>query len=544
MFFKQIKFKVSLYLALALAPVMVLFPYLIVQHQRNHLQDEISRHVVQISEIVVKSTRYAMMLNRQDMAEKIIQDIGQQEGIERVRIISKDGTIIHSSRSSEVGFSVEQSDEPCVNCHLSSKPLTKVPDERRWKIYPAPDGHRVLGTMQPISNEPSCSSASCHEHKASQSVLGIVDVAYSLKDVDQVLNLHSSYLYGTAAVVVFLVAASVGVLMQLLVYVPLKDLESGAKKISLGDLDHTIPVRSDDDFGHVAGSFNHMTVALKNSMSETQELVHTLETKVLVKTKELQLAQAEVAQGEKLSAIGLLASGIAHELNNPLTGVLTFTSLLRKKMPDGSPDAEDLDLVIRETKRCAAIIRRLLDFAREKVPVKGFFNLNQLIEDTVHFVDRPASLQQISITHSLDAELPLVWGDADLIKQVLLNIIVNAEQSIEGAGEVRVSSRRYHAPTLPASAVQPVPLVEIAVADTGCGISEANLQRIFDPFFTSKEVGKGTGLGLSVSYGIIKSHGGAIKVESIVGSGSTFRVYLPIEAPFDEPQPKAGENTP
>ena len=544
MFFKHIKYKVSLYLALALAPVMVLFPYLIVQHQRNHLQEEISRHVVQISEIVVKSTRYAMLINKQEMAEKIIQDIGQQDGIERVRIISKEGTIIHSSRPAEVGYSVEQSDEPCVNCHLTSKPLTKVPDEKRWKIYAAPDGHRVLGTMQPIPNERSCSSASCHEHKASQSVLGIVDVAYSLTEVDRTLDLHANYLYAIAAVVVALVAASVGLLMQRLIYVPLKDLESGATTIALGDLNHSIPVRSDDDFGHVAGAFNHMTVALKNSISETQELVHTLEVKVQEKTNQLQKAHAEVAQGEKLAAIGLLASGIAHELNNPLTGVLTFTSLLRKKMPDGTPDAEDLDLVIRETKRCAAIIRRLLDFAREKVPVKGFFNLNRLIEDTVHFVDRPASLQQVAITTDLDPDLPEIWGDADLIKQVLLNIIVNGEQAIEGAGEVRVRSRRRPAASPAVPGIEPVSLVEIAVQDTGCGIPEANLQRIFDPFFTSKEVGKGTGLGLSVSYGIIKSHGGGIKVESTVGSGTTFHIFLPVDAPLEDTQCEAGKSTP
>ena len=450
----------------------------------------------------------------------------------------------HSSRSAEVGYSVEQSDEPCVNCHLTSKPLTKVADENRWKIYAAPDGHRVLGTMQPIPNEPSCSSASCHEHKASQSVLGIVDVAYSLTEVDRTLDVHANYLYAIAAVVVALVAASVGLLMQRVIYIPLKDLESGAATIALGDLDHNIPIRSDDDFGHVAGAFNHMTVALKNSLSETQELVHTLEAKVHEKTHELQKAHAEVAQGEKLAAIGLLASGIAHELNNPLTGVLTFTSLLRKKMADGTPDAEDLDLVIRETKRCAAIIRRLLDFAREKVPVKGFFNLNRLIEDTVHFVDRPASLQKVSITTDLDAELPEIWGDADLIKQVLLNIIVNAEQAIAGAGEVRVRSRRYLAPSPPVPGIDPVPLVEIAVEDSGCGIPEANLQRIFDPFFTSKEVGKGTGLGLSVSYGIIKSHGGGIKVESVVGTGTAFHIFLPIDAPIDDTPSKAGKSTP
>lgn len=544
MFFKQIKFRVSLYLAIALTPVVVLFPYLIVKHQQDHLQQEISRHVVQISEIVVKSTRYAMLMNEQELTDKIIEDIGQQEGIERVRIISKDGTIIHSNHASEVGYSVDRTDEPCIKCHLSSTPLTKVADEDRWKVYTATDGHRTLAAMQPIRNEPSCSSASCHEHPANQSVLGIVDVAYSLQDIDQTLGQHSSFLLFISSVVALLVAASVGMLLHRLIYVPLHDLETGAKKFAQGELDHNIPVRSDDDFGHVADAFNHMTVALKESMAETKELVQTLEVKVDEKTRALQVAQAEIIQGEKLAAIGLLASGIAHELNNPLTGVLTFTSLLRKKMADGTPDAEDLDLVIRETKRCAGIIRRLLDFAREKVPVKGFFDLNRLIEDTVHFVDRPASLQQVEISTHLEPDLPQIWGDADLIKQVLLNVIVNAEQAIEGEGQVVVSSRRYQGTQPPAPGIAAGPLVEVSVQDTGCGIPEANLKRIFDPFFTSKEVGKGTGLGLSVSYGIIKSHGGGVQVDSVVGSGTTFHIYLPIEAPPEESKRKADESTP
>jgi two-component system NtrC family sensor kinase len=540
---ENLKLKVSLYLIIALSTAMVLFTLLIVKHQVEELQNEISRHVTQISEVIVKSTRYAMLLNKRDIAEKIIQDIGKQKGIERVRVLNKDGTIIHSNRSAEIGYSIDQQAEPCVKCHQTSKPLVQVPDDMRWTIYRTPEGKRSLSTMQAIRNEPSCSSASCHEHRASQSVLGIVDIAYSLEEIDQKTSTHTAYLIGFSLGFIFLVAVSAGILLQRLIYLPLKDLESGAKKIASGDLDHNILVRNDDEFGRVAGSFNLMTTALKKSRFEMQELVQNLESKVRERTQELRVAEAEVAQGEKLASVGLLASGIAHELNNPLTGVLTFTSLLRKKMEDGSPDADDLDLVIRETKRCASIIKRLLDFAREKVPVKGFFNLNQLIEDTVRFIDRPASLQNIEITTDLDPDLPQVWGDADLIKQVILNILVNAQQAIEGQGKIVVESRRYvsKAPSKPG--VEPVPMVEVVIKDTGCGIPEANLQRIFDPFFTSKEVGKGTGLGLSVSYGIVKAHGGGIKVESAVGVGSTFRIYLPITSPVGENERNAGEGT-
>jgi len=537
----NLRIKVSLYLFIALTAAMILFTLLILKHREEDLQSVVSRHVTQISEVIVASTRYTMLVNKRDIAAKIIEDIGKEKGIERVRVISADGTIIHSNRSKEIGYSVEQNEEPCLHCHQTNQPLKQVPDDKRWTVFETPDGHRTLGTMHVIRNEPSCSSASCHEHPASQSVLGIVDVAYSLDELDQSMKAHGAHIIVISAGFILLFSISIGVLLQRLIYLPLKDLESGADKIASGNLDLDIPVRSGDEFGHVAGSFNDMTHALKKSRLELQELVQTLELKIEERTQELLVAEAEIAQGEKLASVGVLAAGIAHELNNPLTGVLTFSSLMRKKTPDGSEDAEDLDLVIRETKRCAAIIKRLLDFAREKVPVKGWFNLNQIIEETVRFTDRPASLMQIVITTHLDPELPQVWGDADLIKQVILNILVNAQQAIETQGSIIVESRPYIAKAPAKPGVEALPMVEIVVKDTGCGIPEANLQRIFDPFFTSKEVGKGTGLGLSVSYGIIKAHGGRINVESVVGEGTTFRIYLPITSPFGDTKHEAGK---
>ena len=540
----SLKVKVSLYLMVALSAAMVLFTLLIVKQQQEQLQTEISGHVLQISELIVKSTRYAMLVNKRDLADKIIEDIGKQKGIERVRILDKDGTIIHSNRPTEVGNFIDQQSEPCVHCHQTSQPLERIPDKMKWRIYETSEGRSMLGAMAAIRNEPSCSSASCHRHPASQSVLGIVDIAYSLDEIDQSLKLHALYIVGVSLGVILLIAVSFGILLQRLIYRPLKDLESGAEKITSGSLVHAIPVRSDDEFGRVAGSFNQMTAALNESRLEMQELVQTLELKVQDRTRELLAARAEVAQGEKLASIGVLASGIAHELNNPLTGVLTFTTLMRKKAQDGSEDAEDLDLVIRETKRCASIIRRLLDFAREKVPVMGFFNLNRVIEDTVRFVERPVSLQQIEVTTDLDPELPQVWGDADLLKQVIMNLLVNAQQAIEGNGTITVQSHPYLASAASTPDGEPISAVEIVITDTGCGIPPANLQRIFDPFFTSKEVGKGTGLGLSVSYGIVKSHGGKINVESVIGVGTTFRISLPIRSPFGETENNTGESSP
>jgi two-component system NtrC family sensor kinase len=371
-------------------------------------------------------------------------------------------------------------------------------------------------------------------HSKAQSVLGVLDIVYSLDDIDRKMRTSAITMAALSLGFIIIAALCVGFFVHRLVYVPLRDLETGARRLSTGNLEQTIPVRSEDEFGQLAASFNAMTVALRNSQSELREWGHTLEQKVAKRTQELHIAEAESARTEKLASVGLLAAGIAHELNNPLTGVLTFTTLLRKKMPDGSADAEDLDLVIRETKRCATIIRRLLDFAREKAPEKKFTDLNLVIEDTARIIERPASFRDIEIAMDLDPDLPQVWVDADLIKQVIMNMLVNAQHAIEHEGSITVRSRRFPQPKSPEPGGPPVPMVEISIIDTGCGIPEKNLKRIFDPFFTSKEVGKGTGLGLSVSHGIVRAHGGVIEVESAVGKGSTFRIYLPLEPPPGE----------
>lgn len=528
----SLKVKVGLYLALALTLAMLLFTVLVVRHQQDELLEAAVNHLNQISEVVTKSTRYAMLQNQPDYVFRIIQDVGHQANIAKVRILSKEGKIIHSSFAAEIGQKVDRTADGCILCHQSEKPLEQVPKSARSRIYSSPGGHRLLGSMEVIRNEPSCSSASCHVHNKAQSVLGVLDIVYSLEEIDR--RMQSNTLTIAAFSLGFIVIASLLVsgFISRLVYRPLRDLESGAKRLSSGNLGQLIPVRSRDEFGQLADSFNAMTLALKTSRTELQEWGHTLERKVEERTKELRIAEAETARTEKLASVGLLAAGIAHELNNPLTGVLTFSHLLRKKMPEGSQEAEDLDLVIRETKRCAAIIRRLLDFAREKPPEKSFADINLLIESTGRIIEKPASFRDVGITMDLDPDLPPIWVDADLIEQVIMNMLVNAQHAIERAGSITIRTRRV---TKPASQRQePVPMVEISIIDSGCGISKENLQRIFDPFFTTKEVGKGTGLGLSVSHGIVKAHGGAIEVDSIVGEGTTFRVYLPLQPPCED----------
>jgi len=535
----SLKFKVVLYLTAALSVPMLLFTGLMAWFLYNQILGKVSDHVMQLSEVITKSSRFAMLQNQPAYVDRIIHDVAAQEKIDRVRIVSKDGRITHSTFAPEIGQTVDRNAEACFHCHQSERPLEQVPRNERTWTFKGPDGKSLLGSMEVIRNEPSCYNAPCHQHKKETSVLGVLDINYSLEEIDSKLRTSTLEIAGFSLAFIALASLSVGFFVHRLVYLPLRDLESGAQRLSAGNLDQPIPVRSGDEFGKLARSFNSMTDALRGSRAELQDWAHTLEEKAERRTQELRRAQAETMRGEKLASVGLLASGVAHELNNPLTGILTFSHLVRQKMADGSADAEDMDLVIRETKRCAAIIKRLLDFAREKQPEKKFTDINQIIEDTVRIVERPAHLRDIEITTDLDRSLPPVWIDADQIKQVIMNMLVNAQHAVEEKGSIAISTRRAAVPRSSGQSAQPVPMVEISIVDTGCGISEKNLRRIFDPFFTSKDVGKGTGLGLSVSHGIVDAHGGAIEVHSKVGEGSTFDVFLPLTPPAAGPENKA-----
>ncbi|CAD5372804.1 putative Histidine kinase [Rubrivivax sp. A210] len=532
----SLKFKVSVYVSALLVAAFGVFTWGQARQQREDLLETAVAHILQLSDAIVHSTNFMMMEDKPDYVHQIITDVAREKNIDRIRIFSKKGKVIDSTFAGEVGVVLDPKAEGCVSCHKGDKtgdkpgdkPPESLSDRDRVRFFQDANGRRLMGMMQVVRNEPSCQSAACHTHRNAPAVLGVVDIVYSIDGVEQRVNQAALRTAALALAFLLLAAACISLIVHRLVYRPLGDLGKAAQRLAGGNLEVPIPVRSVDEFGQLAGSFNTMMGALRESQQGLADAARQLEQKVEERTQQLRAAEAQALQQQKLAATGLLASGIAHELNNPLTGVLTFSCLIRQKMTEGSQDAEDMDLVIRETKRCAGIIRRLLDFARQKSPERAYADLNALVKETARLVERSAHLQGTSITLEPDPALPAVWMDENQIKQVVMNMLVNAQHATEGGGGIRVATRALPAPRAAEPGAEPVEMVEIRIADTGCGIPEQDLGRIFDPFFTSKEVGKGTGLGLSVSHGIVRAHGGLIEVESTVGVGTTFRICLPM----------------
>lgn len=319
----------------------------------------------------------------------------------------------------------------------------------------------------------------------------------------------------------FLVAILGIILAQLMVVFvtsritkPLKGLVFATERIAQGDLDYEVPVASADELGNLATSFNKMTKTLKSSDEEIQKRSTALERA----NQELRETQVQLIQTEKLSSLGRLAAGVAHELNNPLTGVMTFSHLLLKNAQDEATK-RDLEIIIRETTRCREIIKGVLDFARQNPPQRKLCYINGVIEKTLSLLQHQAVFHNITIERKLNELLPQIWIDENQIEQVVMNIALNAAEAMNGQGILSVSS----------GVSQGGDFVEVRVSDTGMGIPQENLSKIFDPFFTTKDPQRGTGLGLSVSYGIIQKHHGDIIVESEVGKGTTFTVRLPVE---------------
>jgi len=299
---------------------------------------------------------------------------------------------------------------------------------------------------------------------------------------------------------------------------PVRELARASETIARGDFSEIVPVRSSDEISALAHTFNAMAASLR----ERDELLK-------------ERTRQQLTRSERLAAVGRLAAGVAHEINNPLTGVLTFSHMLLRDATAGSQQREDVEAIIEATTRCRDIIRGLLNFSRQNEPQKRLSNLNDVLHDALALTRNQASLNRVSIVEELDAALPPLIVDPYQIQEVAVNVILNAIDAMPDGGTLTVRSRSVSR--------SDGRWIEFQMADTGHGITPEILDRIFDPFFTTKPPGKGTGLGLAISYGIVTEHGGDISVSSEAGHGAALTVRLPAEPPAAGPPEQTAAST-
>jgi two-component system NtrC family sensor kinase len=482
--------------------------------------DETIRSAAFLSDTLLNSLQRHMLRNERTELLESLQTVASQPLMSELRLFDRLGKNHFSMDSKEIGRVVDKRERTCAACHESGQQVPRALGvEERSRVLDIPGNGRVLVTVTPIYNRASCSEASCHAHPGEQRVLGILEVGVSLAHADATLASLQRRTAGVALVVILGLAVTSIVFTHRTVVRPVAQLAKGLDRVAAGDLKQPVPVTGSGEIAELAGAFNEMEATLADVRRQRLALLGSLEQQVQDRTAALERAQERLVHTEKLSALGRLSASIAHEINNPLMGILTYAKLIIRTLEDGAPDDRargklvgHLKLVERETQRCTAIVRNLLDFARERRLKLTDVDVNDAIGEALSLIQHQVALQNIRLEKALET-VPLMRADFGQIRQALLNVVINACDAMPHGGTLRVTSKAPDAEH-----------ILITVQDTGPGIAPEHLKKVFDPFFTTRE--KGNGLGLSVVYGIVERHSGTLHIDSQVGQGTTVRMQL------------------
>lgn len=502
-----------------------LFGYLNIRLHRQHLETSTLSSAERVSDVIRRSTNYYMLRNDRQALYQMMRTIADEPGMVRVRVFDQEGRISYSSDPGEISHVVDKNAEACYGCHAQSQPLSRLNRPDRFRVYRASNGERVLGIVTPLENQPSCSNADCHAHPASQQILGVLDTSLSLARADTQLAQASRRMVAYTVVGLVVIAVLCAVFVWKVVETPLKQLSAATEHLADGKLGFQISTSSKDELGDLARSFNTMSRQLHAANEEVVSWARTLEERVEQKTQELRTAHNQMLHAETMVSIGKMAAVVAHEINNPLSGILTYAKLLRKWLSQGentgkhrTESEECLDLIARESRRCGDLVKNLLAFSRSAPMNPAKCDLNTIVDQLLKLIAPKLEISGVQPQLDLAPELPPLYCDAAQIEQVLLALVTNAIDAMPRGGNLWLRTR-----VLSDSNEE-----EVQVRDDGAGIPAEILPRIFEPFVTTKETGQGVGLGLAVSHSIVEAHRGKISVQSEVGRGTTFTVTLPL----------------
>lgn len=421
--FRKIGFKLIFIVGITAIVIIGGYTYFNLKSETSILLGEVERHALELSEAIKNSTRHGMMLNQREMIHDIINTIGKDPAIYALRVFNKDGEIIYSNRLEDIGKMLDKYAESCYACHAANKPLEKLAINDRTRIYRSEqDSSRILGVINPIYNEKSCYEAECHAHPASAKVLGVLDVSIHLKDIDKKIGDNEMHGLIFALIAISAIGLIIALFVKRWVDKPVKELVNATNQVGLGNLNYAIKEAGTDELGILAQSFNNMTKKLKDM-------------------------QMQIFQSEKMASLGQLAAGVAHEINNPLTGVLTYSSYLLKRTKDNPEMQEDLNVIVRETMRSREIVKGLLDFARQSTPKKSSININEIIDRSIGVVNNQLKLNNVVVEKLYDENLPKVTADANQMQQVFMNLLVNANDSIgRNGGRISIKTSEISLP--------------------------------------------------------------------------------------------------
>ncbi len=518
---KSLSFKLYILLVILLVLSFSGIMYFNISSYTKHLNESVINSAIQASDLIKRSTRYSMLKNDRENLAQIINTIAKENGVEGIRIYNKPGAIAFSDNPNEIGNQVDKNAEQCYVCHGKEPAPATLSPRNRIRILTSKEGYRIVGLINPIENEPDCYNAECHAHSPKDKLLGLLDVKMSLKSVDEETNRTRRKMILFSSFMIIITALLFAGFIIRLIHIPIRKLTKGTKEVANLNLDYKIDFKSSDEIGELARSFNKMTEELKTANEANQQWAATLEKKIKEKSEELKKAQAHMILVEKIASLGKLSAVVAHEINNPLSGILTYASLCLKIAQNHSLSQDEknsllkyLSIIKDETKRCGDIVKNLLVFAKKDFGKWNEESLHKIIRNSIQLVKHNIEMKELELIEEYTDSNDIIFCDPIGIQHIFVALFINAIEAMSKGGKLKIKTESINGGDE----------FQITVSDTGCGIPEDILPHIFEPFFSTKE---SSGLGLAVVYSIIEQHEGKINVESKPNEGTKFIINLP-----------------
>ncbi len=498
----------------------------------NYFNTVLKQNGNNVGAIVEGSLYKSMLENDKSTLHGTLDIINTMPGIDDVNLYDQNDNLAYSSFAADAK---NHSNPDCISCHSdlgqifsrNERSYMIIDAESDCAMNPNKPGERHMLIRRPILNELSCYTAACHAHSRDEEVLGSLIIRMPLRDLDSALHKSS---------IQFLIMALLisGIIVTVLIWFtrkrirePLLGIVSASEAVSQGEMSTRLDIKPDllDDMKMVSTAFNNMLDHIDNATSELENWSKQLEYKVRKKSEELSEAHNELVNVERIASLGKLSASVAHEINNPLSGILVYTKLVHKQVEsqDLTPARKQnilrqLKLIETETKRCGDIVKGLLDFSRKNQEDFEDRHLNEIVEGTYELMLHHVKIANIRFLVMTEAKADLVRCSANQIKQACVALLVNASEAVAENGEISIRTRNTDGTT-----------VRIEITDNGSGIAPEDVPHIFEPFFTTKQDASGIGLGLSIVHGIVQNHKGRIEVDSAVGRGTTISMILPLK---------------